>query len=122
MEKVNQLLAALQEHGAKQDLVKDYGTIETASDCAQALLSSAQKLGIETDVDVAELVAYLESMEASEKAATDQAAQDVLELEDSDLEHVAGGSDLNCGKSADEAFSHAFECGMNDRCATWFWN
>ena len=71
--------------------MKERGTIETMSDFAEVILSSVQRLGVETDVDAPELAGYLESMEAFQRDSTEQAADALLELEDSDLENVAGG-------------------------------
>jgi len=127
MEKVERLLAELREHTEAQELLKEHGTIETMSDFAEVILSFAQRLGIETDVDAPELVGYLESMEASQRDSTEQAADALHELEDSDLENVAGGkghspSHHSCGQSMSEAFDHAFECWSNDKCATFLWN
>lgn len=102
--------------------MKERGTIETMSDFAEVILSSAQRLGVETDVDAPELAGYLESMEAFQRDSTEQAADALLELEDSDLENVAGGKGHSCGQSMGEAFDHAFECWSNDKCATFLWN
>lgn len=127
MEKVKRLLAELEEHAEATALMGEYGAIETASDYAGAILFAAQRLGVETDVDASEIVGYLESVEASQRDSTEQAAEYVRELEDDDLEGVAGGSDAdsNCGDLMAEAMSNiknAFKCWKNDKCATFAWN
>lgn len=122
MEKVERLLAELKEHAEAQEILKEYGTIETMSDYAEAILSAAQRLGVKTDVDVPALVGYMESMEASQRDSTEQAADLLSELEVDDLENVAGGKAHSCGQSMDEVFEHAFDCWSNDKCATFLWN
>lgn len=131
-ENVEKLLEELNKHPEAEEYIKEYGKIETLSDYAGALLSAAKRLGIETQTDDAELAGYLKSMEASERKSTEQAAGDMMELEDDDLENVAGG--VKCdGTNARiatrentgggmEALGHAFECWTNDKCATYFWN
>ena len=88
---------------------------------------AARRLGVETDVDASEIVGYLESVEASQRESTEQAVDDVRELEDDDLEGVAGGSDAdsNCGDLMADVMSNitnAFQCWKNDKCATFAWN
>lgn len=127
MEKVKRLLAELEEHAEAKALMGEYGAIETASDYAGAILSAARRLGVETDVDASEIVGYLESVEASQRESTEQAVDDVRELEDDDLEGVAGGSDAdsNCGDLMADVMSNitnAFQCWKNDKCATFAWN
>lgn len=127
MEKVKRLLAELEEHAEAKALMGEYGAIETASDYAGAILFAARRLGVETDVDASEIVGYLESVEASQRESTEQAVDDVRELEDDDLEGVAGGSDAdsNCGDLMADVMSNitnAFQCWKNDKCATFAWN
>lgn len=127
MEKVERLLAELEEHAEAKALMGEYGAIETAPDYAGAILFAAQRLGVETDVDASEIVGYLESVEASQRESTEQAVDGVRELEDDDLEGVAGGSDAdsNCGDLMADVMSNisnTFACWKNDKCATFAWN
>ena len=123
MEKVKRLLAELEEHAEAKALLGEYGAIETASDYAEATLSAAEKLGIETDVDVSELVGYLEAAEASQRDSTEQATDYMFELEDDDLEGVAGGY-VDCAEPMIQTFKdkHVWECWKNDKCFTFAWN
>ena len=123
------LLEELEKHADAKEIIKEYGKIETVSDYAGALLFAAKRLGIETQMDAAELAGYLESREASERDSTEQAAGDMMALEDDDLEDVAGG--VTCdgkntraryNKDSGRSLENAFDCWTNDKCATWFYN
>ncbi|MBR4744947.1 MAG: hypothetical protein IK082_12295 [Oscillospiraceae bacterium] len=123
------LMEELEKHADAKEILKEYGKIETVSDYAGALLFAAKRLGIETQMDAAELAGYLESMEAAERETTEQAAGDMMALEDDDLEDVAGG--VTCdgkntraryNKDSGRSLENAFDCWINDKCATWFYN
>ena len=49
------LLEELEKHTDAKEIIKEYGKIETVSDYAGALLFAAKRLGIETQMDAAEL-------------------------------------------------------------------
>jgi hypothetical protein len=124
------LLEELEKHADAKEIIKEYGKIETVTDYAGALLFAAKRLGIGTQMDAAELAGYLESMEAAERETTEQAAGDLMALDDDDLADTAGGVSVD-GKNQKmahskgggmEALGHAFDCWMNDKCATFFWN
>ena len=123
------LMEELEKHTDAKEIIKEYGKIETVSDYAGALLFAAKRLGIETQMDAAELAGYLESMEAAERETTEQAAEELMELEDDDLADVAGG--VTCdgkntraryNKDSGRSLKNAFDCWTNDKCATWFYN
>ena len=95
-----------------------------APDYAETLLSVAGQLGIETEVDAAEIRAYLREVEESRRASTDQVIEEMTELDDDDLEAVAGGTSSGDSseivKCPDNHRDDIFACKINDKCGlTW---
>ena len=103
MEKVEELLEELKRHPEAEALMKEYRKKDTLPEFAETILSVAQRLGIETQMDTEEIVSYLKEKESSIKAAADQTAEDIVVLDDDDVENIAGGfmkeTQTECGKS-----------------------
>ena len=118
------LIEELKNHPEAEALLKEQDRTDTMDEYAEALLSVAGRLGIETKVDPTELADYLEKMEASRRASTNKTVEDVAALDDDDMEAVAGGEikmpvpkkRKKCGKKHDAFLS----CFISDKCAiTW---
>ena len=119
MESVEKLLKELKMHPEAETLMKAYGKKDTLPEYAETILSVAQRLGIETQMDTEEIVSYLEEKESSIKAAADQTAEDIVALDDDDVKNVAGGfrkTRANCGKSHE----NTDECVFFDKCGRWW--
>ena len=128
------LMEELEKHADAKEILKEYGKIETVSDYAGALLFAAKRLGIGTQMDAAELAGYLQSMEAAERETTEQAAGELMELEDDDLADTVGGVTVD-GKSTrarqrkqSDTYNPNWlpdilpDCLYDNECSTWFWN
>lgn len=118
MSNVEKLLEELRSRSEAEELLRECG----ASDYAEALLSVAEQLGIQTEVDAEEIRAYLREVEESRRASTDQVIEEMAELDDDDLEAVAGGyepgTSINCDGNRWDDF---FACKMDNLC-TLTWN
>ena len=124
MSNVEKLIEELKNHPEAEALLKEQDRTDTMAEYAEALLSVAGRLGIETKVDPTELADYLEKMEASRRASTNKTVEDVAALDDDDMKAVAGGEIKmpvpkkmkKCGKKHDAFLS----CAINDKCViTW---
>jgi hypothetical protein len=96
MSDVERLLEELRGHPEADRLLRECGQ----SDYAEAVLTVARQLGIETSADAAEVRAYVRDAEASRRASTDRVADEVAELDDDDLEAVVGGDGVKLGSDA----------------------
>ena len=105
--------------GAKALITKN-GVPQSAQEFAETLLSAAKKLGIRTQIDAAELAAYIDASAASRKASTDQAVNDLISLDDDEVEEVAGGK--THGRLNWTIPEHWCECWANDKCWSALWN
>jgi hypothetical protein len=119
MSNAEKLLEEMQKRPDAENLMKECCNKKTLPEYAEALLSVAQEMGIETQVDVAELVDYLEKMEASKKAATDRVAGEITAIDDDDIEAVAGGKTICGSRQMNE--DHVLDCFIDDLCA-WVYN
>ena len=99
--KANELFEGMEKPGTPDEMISAYAQI-------------AEKLGYGiTEEDIREAV---KQEEASRKAKTDKVVSDMEELEDEDVENVAGGlTDIVCGEPMQIVFDRF--CWENDVCS-----
>ena len=93
---VERLLEEMKKHPEADKLMKEYGKMDTFSEYAETIL-------------------FVKEKESSIKATTDQASKEIVELDDDEVEDVAGGGvgpSHGCGSKMREEYEK--EC-------TWLW-
>ena len=117
MSKFEEFLQALIDAQNKEELLGGKNKPESGEEIVAAYVSVAKKLGFDlTDQDVVE---GIKAMTQERLAKTEQAAAEMQELSEEDLDRVAGGGE-GCAATQDTNCKSTFEdyenCWSNDGC------
>ena len=98
-EKAKELLQGMERPKNRDDAIKAYAEV-------------AKELG--EDISPEDIAKALEEIEAEIHQKTEAVSADMVELEDNDLENVAGGHIFNCDEILLCGLDYAFECYGNN--------
>ena len=116
-EKIGQLLRALRNDPAVQELTKDLKKPETDEEAAEVYSAIAKKQGF--DIPVNDILESLKAMEEDQRIQTrdTNAEVDKSTLTEMDLDIVAGGADPGAGNpDCDSTYNPGEWCWFSDEC------
>ena len=111
--RIEEIVAAMRTDPAAVKLLKGREAPKTLEETVEAYVAVAKELGY--DLTVEELAAYIFEQDAARRARTDELAEGVRRLDDSDVAEVAGGRNKD-KKPCKDTYLDEENCWFNDAC------